>query len=181
VQDEPRVDVFPTGIPSERPDGPPTAVVSHRGLRLELRFARGDFYGEGLVQELRVLPGDLELEPKALRHFAPSAEVYLAYARSTMQLFGTTAEEARSEEAAQARIQRSRDAALALATVAGPGRRHTPAFYRAIANTFEALVAEGEPHPIKTIAEMHHVGISAASKWVSEARRRGYLTERGDA
>ena len=34
---------------------------------------------------------------------------------------------------------------------------------------------EGEPHPVKALSEFHHVTISAASRWVKEARRRGYI------
>jgi len=36
-------------------------------------------------------------------------------------------------------------------------------------------VSEGEAHPVKALGEIHHVTISAASRWVKEARRRGYV------
>ena len=51
-------------------------------------------------------------------------------------------------------------------------------FYRTIATTYESLVAEGEPHPVKALSENNHVTISAASRWVNEARQRGYLPEK---
>jgi hypothetical protein len=43
---------------------------------------------------------------------------------------------------------------------------------------YEALVADGEKHPVKTLAEKHNVTISAASHWLREARRRGLLPEK---
>jgi hypothetical protein len=39
------------------------------------------------------------------------------------------------------------------------------------------LLAAGEPHPIKTIAANQHVDKSRASRWVKEARARGYIDE----
>ena len=56
-----------------------------------------------------------------------------------------------------------------------PGRGLGPDFYRAIGEHYNALVAEGERHPVKTLGEIHHVTISAASRWLKEARRRGFL------
>jgi hypothetical protein len=36
---------------------------------------------------------------------------------------------------------------------------------------------EGEPHPVKTISETHHVSISPASRWVKEARARRLIPQ----
>lgn len=71
------------------------------------------------------------------------------------------------------------DRAKALETLrAETGTRGLPdRFYRAVANEYRDLVANDDPHPIKTIAERRPVDKSRASRWVSEARRRGYLKE----
>jgi hypothetical protein len=170
--DEPQVKVWPRGLKDEFPDGPPTAVVTHRGCQLVLRFAPEDFRGEGQLQELRLLPGSKQLGPRHLRQFAPQAELYLAYARSAMRIFGP-------EGTVESRRENFRGAADALRQIGGPGRGLSDQFYRTIAKNYAALVAEGEPHPIKALKEIHHVTISAASRWVKEARRRGYITENG--
>jgi hypothetical protein len=172
VADEPQVKVFPRGIDDEFPHGPPTAVITDRGCRLLLRFAPGDFTGEGPVEELRVLPGAQPLEPRVLRRFAPQADVYVAYARAAMRVLKP---DATSEE----NWERLRGAADALRAIGGPGRGHSDAFYRQIATQYDALVSEGEPHPIKTIGEINHATISASSRWVKEARRRGHITGTG--
>jgi hypothetical protein len=171
VLDEPQVKVHPKGLEDEFPKGPPTAVITYRGCRLILRFAEGDFTGEGDVQELRVLPDTKKLELRVLRQFAPDAELYLAYARSAMRILKPedTAEKRR------AKWERFNDAAEALREIAGPGRGLKPEFYKSIAEEYRALVDGGEPHPVKALGEKHHVTISAASRWVKEARRRGYL------
>jgi hypothetical protein len=52
-------------------------------------------------------------------------------------------------------------------------------FYEAIAAEYRELVAANDPHPIKTIAERRPVDKSRASRWVTEARRRGYLPKKG--
>ena len=165
---EPQVRVYPLGLEDEHPDGPPTAVVTHRGWKFVLRFAPGDVRGEGLLQELRILPDTAQIKPKVLREFAPQAESYVAYARAAMRIFGP-------EGTPEERWETFRSAAAPLREIAGPGRAHRDAFIRMIAKKYEALVAEGERHPIKALSENNHVTISAASRWVTEARRRGYL------
>ncbi|HXH35258.1 MAG TPA: hypothetical protein VNJ54_12745 [Plantibacter sp.] len=165
---EPSVRVHPTGVDGDHPSGPPTAVVLHEGFRLELRFAAGDFRGDGDVQEIRVLPDTEDLKPRALRRFAPKAELYLAYAREAMRWF----DPADDPTTKQARL---RDAADALRAISGPGRGHTDAFYRRIAESYNALVDGGEPHPVKALSEIHQQTISAASRWIKEARNRGFI------
>jgi len=168
--DDPKVNVFPLGLEDESPKGPPTAVVTHRGIRYVLRFAEGDKEGNGDLHELRLLPaeGTETLEPRALRQFAPQAELYLAYARAAMRWFDP-------KQPPQKRQSQLYGAANALRQIAGPGRGLSDRFFQAIATEYRALVDEGEPHPVKTIAKGHHVTISAASRWVGEARRRGHL------
>jgi hypothetical protein len=162
------------GLEDEFPNGPPTSVIAHRGCRIVLRFAPGDITAEGDVQEMRILPGSSPLKPKMLRQFAPNAEVYLALARAKMRQWAPG-------EAPEARLEKLASAIQALREIAGPGRGLPEDFYPTIAATYEAFVAEGEPHPIKALGEKHHVTISAASRWVKEARRRGYLPEKQES
>jgi hypothetical protein len=174
VPDEPTAKAHPGGIDDEFPDGPPTTVIAHHGCRLLLRFAPGDVLGYGDVQEIRLLPGDdAQLRPQALLRFIPEANLYLAYARSAMRILGDN-----EDTPAEERWARFHAAADALLEVAGPGRGLTPQFYRLIADNYQELVDEGEPHPVKKLGEIHHATISAASRWVKEARRRGLLPEK---
>jgi transposase len=50
-------------------------------------------------------------------------------------------------------------------------------FYRLVAQSYRAFAAEAEPYPVKALAEMHHVVISTASRWINEAKRRGYIDD----
>lgn len=171
MSNEPQARAYPKGLEGEFPEGPPTVVVKHRGCELVLRFAPGDFFGEGELQELSVLPGTEDLRPRVLRQFAPDAETYLAYARAAMRILGP-------EGTAESRWENYRGATEALRHVAGPGRGLPPEHYRMIAMNYQALVDEGEKHPVKALSEIHHVTISAASRWLTEARRRGLLEEK---
>ena len=74
---------------------------------------------------------------------------------------------------------RLRDSAEALRALSGPGRGLTDEFYKRIGETYNALVAEGEPHPVKALSEIHHGTISAGSRWIKEARRRGFIAPKG--
>lgn len=69
------------------------------------------------------------------------------------------------------------DSAKAIETLrAETGTRGLPdRLYRAVASEYRDLIANDDPHPIKTIAERRPVDKSRASRWVSEARRRGHL------
>jgi hypothetical protein len=44
-----------------------------------------------------------------------------------------------------------------------------------VAAVYNALVEEGEPHPVKAMAAMYDRTISAASRWIDGARQRGFL------
>lgn len=73
-----------------------------------------------------------------------------------------------------------RDRALeTLRKEAGKTRRGLPdRFYREIAAEYEQLLRDGDPHPLKTIADARPVHKSRASRWVKEARQRGYISEK---
>jgi hypothetical protein len=104
---------------------------------------------------------DVGAFPRLFRSFP----MYLEYARSEV-----------------ARKYDRRDEYLEALRDVGKTRRGLPdRFYREIANQYNELVAAGKPHPIKTIAELHApVDKSRASRWVKEARARGYITNGGD-
>jgi hypothetical protein len=159
---------YPRGLRDEFPDGPPTATIRHRGFILILRFAEGDFRGDGLLQKIELLPEQDGLKPRELRQFAPDAELYLAYARAGMRQFGP-------EGTVESRTQDVREAAEILRKIAGPGRGHSDEFFRDIVKEYNALIEGGELHPVKALSEKHHVTISAASHWLREARVRKLL------
>ena len=73
------------GMEDEFPDGPPTAVIKHRGLRLVLRLPQATSPLKAMYKELRLLPDAEALKLKALRRFAPDAELFLAFARAAMR------------------------------------------------------------------------------------------------
>jgi hypothetical protein len=113
---------------------------------------------------MRLLPDGADtLDPKTLRWFAPQAELYLASARAALSW----------------RMQNLYGAVEALREVGRPGRGLGDPFYRAIAEHYRVLLDQGERHPVKAIGEIHHVTISAASRWLKEARRRGFLEDAG--
>jgi hypothetical protein len=158
----PEVTVWPLGSDAPKTLGPPQVVIKDRGCQFVLVFE--DMSGDGKLLELCVRPDQEELEPRVLRQFAPQADLYVSAARAAIRwdqddLLG---------------------AVEALRKIGRPGRGLTEDFYRAIAQDYRALVSEGEPHPIKSLGEKHHVSISAASRWVKEARRRGFIKEARD-
>jgi hypothetical protein len=169
---DPRVQVYAQGTENEFPGGPPTVVVTHDGFHFELRFADGDVRGEGPLQELRITAEKPPLKPRALRRFSPQTEIYVALSRAALRVFGP-------EGTPESRRKDLAGAVDALREVAGPGRGHPDDFYRKIATSHAALVSEGEPHPVKALSQNHHVTISTASRWVKEARRRGYIEPKG--
>jgi hypothetical protein len=108
---------------------------------------------DGALNEVRLIPGP---EPWRLMSRLP---LYLSYAR-----------------AVAAWRQDDKVAALrALRDVGSGVRGHGDDFYRGVASMYNALVAAGEPSPIKAIAESQPVSISAASKWVTRARNLGFI------
>jgi hypothetical protein len=133
--------------------------MKDRGCELVLFFSDGS--GDGPVLEMRLLPDSETLEPRTLRQFAPQAPLYASYARAAMQF--------RHDEAGSA--------LMALRQVGATRRGLGNEFYKVIARSYAALVDEGERYPVKALAEQNHVVISTASRWIKEARRRGYITE----
>lgn len=140
-------------------------VITHRGLELVLRFSS---FPDGDLMEMRITagaPGD-PLAGRELRQVAPDADLYVAYARAAMNWINPSVPGRREDW---------RRAAEALRPLGGPGRRLPPKFYRNIAEQHRAMVAAGEPHPVKAISEAHDVTISAASRWLTKARQLGFL------
>jgi hypothetical protein len=147
---------------------PPTereVVIQHRGLELVLLFSS---FPDGDLIEMLVAAGSAgaPLAGRELRQVAPDADLYIAYARAAMNWMNPDV---------PSRKEDFRRAAEALRPLGGPGRRLPPKFYRNIAQQHDAMVAAGEPHPVKAISEAHHVTISAASRWLSKARQLGFL------
>jgi DNA-binding MarR family transcriptional regulator len=66
---------------------------------------------------------------------------------------------------------------LALREIGATRRGLPDEFFKVVGLSYTALLAEDEPHPVKALAEMHHVVISTASRWIKEARRRGYIED----
>ena len=79
---------------------------------------------------------------------------------------------------AEARWERFRRSATELREVSGPGRGLRDTFYKQIGAEYRTLQEEGAPHPVKTLGEKHFVSISAASRWIKEARRRGHIVDK---
>jgi hypothetical protein len=119
---------------------------------------------QGPLRELRLLPDSAELEPSVIRQFAPRAPLYLKYARTAMT---------DDRETWAGSLQALREIG---ATRRGLGDE----FFKNVGRNYSFLLAEGEPHPVKALAEMHHVVISTASRWIKEARRRGYIEDGGE-
>jgi len=157
--------IYGPGTDPDAPDDDRTRVTMRtHGCKLVLCFA--DPGRQGPVLELSVLPDTAELSPQVLREFMPRAPLFLLYARAAMS-------EKTEEWLASSR---------ALRDLGSTRRGLTPEFYRLIALNYEALVAEGEPHPVKALAAMHDSTISSASRWLKEARRRGLIEdERGES
>jgi len=131
--------------------------IKTHGLELQLFF--DDFGRQGPLRELRLVPDRDDLDPKALGRLVPQAPLFLMYARAAMSA---------NEENWVGAIE-------GLRTIGRPGRGLPPEHYKMVATAYAAIVAEGHPHPVKALAEMNHVTISAASRWLTEARKRGLL------
>ena len=64
----------------------------------------------------------------------------------------------------------------ALRRVNSPRRGLDVDFLRDVAAYYKRLIDEGERYPIKALAAMQNVDKSTASRWVSAARARGFLS-----
>lgn len=145
------------GLAGLTPEGA-GVIIRERGCELVLHFASAK-PGAPLL-ELRLLPDrGKQLEPSKAREFVPRIEMYMATARAALSW----------------NVDDFRAAAEALRQVARPGRGFSDDFPRLIADQYKAFVREGERYPVKALSEYHHVTISAASRWVTDARRRGLI------
>jgi hypothetical protein len=115
--------------------------------------------GEAPLLEVRLTPtAGGNFEPWRL---LPRLPLHLQYARATL---------AHKRENVVAALR-------ALQQVNTTRRGLSDDFLRLVAELYRALVAEGEQHPGKALAEMQHVDKSTASRWITAARRRGMLEE----
>lgn len=147
------------GKTETRVDDPRVSVtVQEQGATLTLFFdPETAWTGEAPLLEIRLTPP--ATGPFQPWRLMPMAPLHVGYAR-----------------AALARDHGNLVAALrALREVTSTRRGLPNGFLRTVAELYGALVAEGEPYPIKTLAELQPVDISTASRWVSAARTRGFL------
>ena len=110
---------------------------------------------EGPLLEVRILPDTKELAPRTLREFLPKASQYVRYARAVLT---NDKDVWRSSAQALRQVGATRRAAWARTSIASSRKTTRPG------------IAEGEPYPVKALADMHQVGISTASRWVKGAR-----------
>ena len=104
---------------------------------------------------------DTPMDPAQLTHLAKSLPVYVAYVRAEQDF-----EASRSQT----------DRLLEALNETGTTRRGKPGrFYRIIGEDYAARVREGDAAPVTSLAAAHGVVKSTASRWVKEARRRGYI------
>jgi hypothetical protein len=143
-------------------DGPPRVHMRERGWDVIMVFGEPvERLGDGDLVEVRLVPDSSAPDRANLSELMPRGALYEKYARATMQhKFGE-----------------SRALLEAILETRKPRSALPDEFYRAIATTHSALLTTGERHPIKAIATMHAKTISAASRWVTEAKRRGYIED----
>jgi hypothetical protein len=115
--------------------------------------------GEGEVLEVRVLPDVRAIAPQVMTRLGTRFSLYAQYARAALTW---ETESARSALAALRKLGRT-------------SRGLSPDHYVHVARVFNAIVAEGEPHPVKALAQYFHTDISNASRWVKECRRRDLI------
>ncbi len=146
--------------PHSRSDRRLSVAMKEAGSTLTLFFPlETGWSGEAELLELRLEPDDgTRFEPWRL---VPRLPLYLQYARATL---------AHRHDDVSAALRALRELG---ATRRGLGDD----FYSLVAQSYEALVAEGERHPVKALAEMQPVDISTASRWIKEARGRGLIKE----
>jgi hypothetical protein len=137
-----------------------SVAITEGGATLTLFFpAETGWAGEDAPLEIRLAPSGKGKESFEPWRLMPKLPLYLAYARASL-------------------AHRDGDIRSALKALreAGTSRRGlSDDFYSQTAESYKAIVAEGEKYPIKALAEEHFVDISTASRWIKEARRRGYL------
>jgi hypothetical protein len=146
-----RVDVRDPRVSVEMHDQGCTVLLFFESMALDAQLL-----------EVRILPDAPVFEPFSVM---PRAGLYARYARAAL-------------------AHKHGDAEAALRALRGAGatrRGLSPEFYRQIAEQYNGLIAEGVRHPVKTLAEMQHVKISTASRWITKARELDYLKDGTDA
>jgi hypothetical protein len=147
------------GRSEHRVDDPRMSVsMQEEGATLTVFFdPETAWSGEAPLLEVRLTPTDAgTFEPWRL---LPTLPLHLQYARAAVAH--------RHDDVAAA--------LRALRQVSSTRRGLSDDFLRLVAQLYESLVKEGESYPVKALAAMQHVDKSTASRWVSEARRRGLL------
>ena len=149
------------GRTETRIDDPRVSVTMHeQSAAITLFFDRDRaLAGDAPLLEVRLSPAASgTFEPWKLM---PQLPLYLRYARAS--LAGRDAD--------------VMAALRALRQVTSTRRGLSDDFLLLVAVAYDSLVAEKEPYPVKALAEMQQVTISAASRWIKAARQRGYLNE----
>jgi hypothetical protein len=136
--------------------------MQDRGCEIVVFFDSDEFAakrGRAAVVEISVRPAGERPAAAVFSALVPLAPLYIQYARAL-----TTFEPFEYVKKAEA----LRDL--------GSTRRGLPdEHYRVVAQHYASLVAEGEPYPVKAMARLHSVTQAAASRWIKEAKRRGYI------
>jgi hypothetical protein len=145
-------------------DPRPSVSMKDRGVEVIVLFDDTSFKTAGAenanITEIRLQPAKPgPLDTGALSALMPRAGLYVRYARALSAMEFATLEE-------KARLLRD---------FGSTKRGLTDELLETIAGQYLALQAEGERHLVKTIATLHSVDISTASKWISRARSRGFL------
>ena len=141
------------------PDPRTSVTMQDDGATVTLFFDPGTAWtSEALLLEVRLTP------PESGEPFEPSRAMvrlplHIRYARASLR-------HDRADKVAALRALRDVDVTR---------RGLSNDLLRAVALTYDSLIAEGEPHPVKALAAMHGVNKSTASRWVSAARSRGFL------
>ena len=151
---------FPEGKKHVEVHDPRVSVAMvEGGVKLTLFFEHENaFAGEADPVEVRLEPHEGS-DPFDPWRFMPKLPLYVSYAKASLAH----------------RENDIRRALSALRTIGVSRRGLGDQFYRTVAEAYESLVASGERYPVKALAEMQPVDISTASRWISEARRRGYV------
>jgi hypothetical protein len=184
VIDDAKTTIDYTGEPDiEEKDG--EVIVYPGNIEASVVFHDSDFAGTITVRfhhadpetpvEMK-LTADHELGPEAARLLAKRSALYLEYAASCLEeqhqrdLFGYWGRYGDPEATA------TRNWTLDRLRVLGKAKRGLPdAWFRQIADEVRELEEAGERAIVKQIAARHHADKSAASRWISRARERGYL------
>jgi hypothetical protein len=142
-----------------------SVAMQEQGVTLTLFFEAGTAWtGTAPLLEVRLEP-PASTGPYEPVRLMPRLPFYLQYARATL---------AHNHDDVAAALR-------ALRQLSSTRRGLSDDFVRLVAQDYTARVAEGEPHPVKALAEAQGVDKSTASRWITEARRRGFIPEKEEA